>query len=374
MAAGLTYPSLFRSENHGHVASLKLRFLLNLPYILQLHGDPIEHFPTQLDVRHLPAAVHHRHLHLVAVLQALARVAGLEREIVIVDPGPVLHFLQMNDVLLLLRRPRRLRLLELELPVIHDLHDGGPGERRDFHQVQAPFLRGRDRFVDRQHPQLVAVVRDHTHRTDADLPVDASARRSAVGNCQVSVSSVRATKKRISLTHPRSASSPPGPLSTSWRGGARRWFHEPCRTLRERRGGWGATRPLTVLCAPSYPSRSGSTRPNALPSFPSRPATTTGSCSKTSSQPSASARRYVRRLLSRVTRGSRSYPMIHGSGRCAEVGTRSARKQARSPALSIRIDVWKGTWPGVGKHRIPGRGSASPSRSAKGTASKLCLK
>src|SRR5256885_17269269 len=40
-------------------------------------------------------------------------ISRLEREVMIVDPGPVLHFLQVDDVLLFLRRPRRLRLLEL---------------------------------------------------------------------------------------------------------------------------------------------------------------------------------------------------------------------------------------------------------------------
>src|SRR3990172_6584504 len=60
---------------------------------------------------------------------------------------------------------------------------------------------------------------------------------------------------------------------------------EPWSARRDARGeavGWGATRPLTVLWAPSYPSVSGFTRPNPFPSFPSRPATTVGSCSNTS--------------------------------------------------------------------------------------------
>src|SRR3989475_11049499 len=58
----------------------------------------------------------YRHLYLVAVREELARVARLEREVVVVDPGTELHFLEMDHVLLLFRRPRRLRLLELELP------------------------------------------------------------------------------------------------------------------------------------------------------------------------------------------------------------------------------------------------------------------
>ncbi len=107
-------------------------------------------------------------------------MARLEIEVVVVDAGAVFHFLQVNHVLLFLRGPRRLRLLELEFPVVHDLDDGGPGEGRDFHEIQAPFMRGGQSFVDRQDAQLVAVVRNHAHRTDANLSIHARARRFAI--------------------------------------------------------------------------------------------------------------------------------------------------------------------------------------------------
>jgi hypothetical protein len=41
-------------------------------------------------------------------------------------------------------------------------------------------MRGGQGFIDRQHAQLVAVVRDHAHRTDANLPIDARPRCFAV--------------------------------------------------------------------------------------------------------------------------------------------------------------------------------------------------
>ena len=86
-------------------------------------------------------------------------MAGLEVEVVIVDAGPVLHFLQLDDVLLLLRRPRRLGLLELELPVVHDLDHGRARRRRHFHEIEPAFLRGGERLFDGQDAQLLAVVR-----------------------------------------------------------------------------------------------------------------------------------------------------------------------------------------------------------------------
>src|SRR4029077_17254881 len=45
---------------------------------------------------------------------------------------------------------------------------------------QAPLMRGGQGFIDRQHAQLVAVVRDHAHRTDTNLPIDPRARCFAV--------------------------------------------------------------------------------------------------------------------------------------------------------------------------------------------------
>ena len=126
----------------------QLRLGFDLADVGEARGHPVEHGLAQLEVRDLPAAVHHRDLDLVPVAQELAGVPGLEVEVVVVDAGPVLHFLQLDDVLLLLRRPRRLRLLELELPVVHDLDDGGPGRRCHFHEIQPAFLGGGQRLLD----------------------------------------------------------------------------------------------------------------------------------------------------------------------------------------------------------------------------------
>ena len=65
-----------------------------------------------------------------------AGVARLRLEVVILDPGPVLDFLELDHVLLLLRLARLLGLLELELPVVHDADDGRPRRGRDFDQIQ----------------------------------------------------------------------------------------------------------------------------------------------------------------------------------------------------------------------------------------------
>src|SRR5260370_8224489 len=94
--------SSFRCEDHRHVAALEFRLLFDLPNILQYLRNSIQHFTAELDVRHLPAAVHHRHLHLVSVFQKLARVPGLEVEFALFDAVPELHFLTLTALLLFL--------------------------------------------------------------------------------------------------------------------------------------------------------------------------------------------------------------------------------------------------------------------------------
>jgi len=85
----------------------------------------------------LPSAEHQRHLHLVSFVQELARVPRLRHEIVLFDPRAVLHFLEMNHVLLFLRLAGHLGLFELELPVIHDAGHGRPRHRCNFHEIQS---------------------------------------------------------------------------------------------------------------------------------------------------------------------------------------------------------------------------------------------
>jgi hypothetical protein len=59
---------------------------------------------------------------------------------VVVDVGPELDLLDLDDLLLLASFVLLLLLLEPELAVVQDLADGGIGVRRDLHQVEPGFL------------------------------------------------------------------------------------------------------------------------------------------------------------------------------------------------------------------------------------------
>ena len=160
---------LFRGQHHRHVPPFQLRLHLELPDVIEFLARAKQDFPTQLRMRNLPASKHHRQLHLVSVLQELARMPGLELEIVIADPRPVLHFLQVKHVLLLLRRARRFGLFETVLAVVHYLHYRRTSHGCHFDEVKPSLYGGPLRFVDRHDANLLSVRTDQPDWTYADL-------------------------------------------------------------------------------------------------------------------------------------------------------------------------------------------------------------
>jgi hypothetical protein len=120
----------------------------------------------------LTAAEHHGDLHFVLLFEKPARVPRLRVEIVIVDPGAVLHFLELDHVLLFLRDPRLLRHLELVLAVVHDADDGRTGSCGNFDQVQSLFFGHPKRRVNLENSELRAVGANHANWGDADLSID----------------------------------------------------------------------------------------------------------------------------------------------------------------------------------------------------------
>src|SRR5437868_7694382 len=166
---------LLGREDHGHEFSFELRIALDLPHIGELLRDPIYNLTSELRVGDLPTAKHQRHLHLVSLLKELARVASLGHEVVLFDARAVLHFLEVNDVLLLFGLASHLGLLELELPVIHDAGHGRPRHWCNFHQIQSLLDRRGKRGFDIHDAKLRAIGSDYSDRTDADLFVDAYA-------------------------------------------------------------------------------------------------------------------------------------------------------------------------------------------------------
>src|SRR5689334_16525160 len=103
----------FRRQNHRHGFAFQPPCALDLADVLELLSDAVEHCLAELWMRDLPTAEHHRHLDLVLLLEEAPSVARLRVEVVVVDAGAELHFLQLDDVLLFLGDSSLLRHLEL---------------------------------------------------------------------------------------------------------------------------------------------------------------------------------------------------------------------------------------------------------------------
>ena len=122
-----------------------------------------------------------RRLDLVAFFDEPLNVVLLELVIVLVDLGPELDLLHLDDVLVPLRFARALLLLVLILPVVHDPADRGNGRGGDLHQVE-PFLSGDCQGLRRRHDaELLTRVVNHADFTDANAFVDAEPVVAAAG-------------------------------------------------------------------------------------------------------------------------------------------------------------------------------------------------
>src|SRR5204863_8529356 len=91
----------------------------------------------------------------------------------IVDAGAEPHLLEDDDLLLLLRLALLLFLLELVLPIIHDLADRRVGSRRDLDEIEVLLSRHVLRLLERDDADLAAVGADEAYFRDAsDQVVD----------------------------------------------------------------------------------------------------------------------------------------------------------------------------------------------------------
>ena len=93
----------------------------------------------------------------------------------LVDAGPKLDLLDLDDPLMFLGLASALLLLVLILPKIHDLADRGHCGRRNLDQVETLLPGGHKRLVRRHDAELFARVVDDADFPDANALVGASA-------------------------------------------------------------------------------------------------------------------------------------------------------------------------------------------------------
>src|ERR1700688_3206821 len=166
---------LARGEHHDHLAAFEFRLLLDLGQRGEVAAHALEQLGAELLVGELPAAEAQGDLDLVAFLEEPPDRAHFHVVIVIVDHGPELDLLDLDDLLLLARLGGLLLLLVFEFAVIEDFADRGALVGDDLDEVQPLFGGDGERVADRHDAVVLALLIDQLHLANANLVIDARA-------------------------------------------------------------------------------------------------------------------------------------------------------------------------------------------------------
>src|SRR5579875_2664278 len=164
---GLAGP-LVRGEHHHHVPAVEARRGLDATDPLDVLGDAVEDPLAELGVVHLAPTEHDRDLHLVALGEEAAHLACLRLEVARADLRPVLHLLDADAARLAAGLLRTLRLVELELAVVHDPAHRRGRHRRHLDEVEVHLAGDGDRLRKQLDPELLAVGVDEANLTGPD--------------------------------------------------------------------------------------------------------------------------------------------------------------------------------------------------------------
>src|SRR3954453_8520198 len=136
---GRFLPAGFLRQDRVHLVAFLPRHVLRHGHLRQIVDQPLQDPAADLRVRHLAAPEENRRLHLVPVREEALDVLLLELVVVPVHLRPELDFLDLDDLLVLLRGARPFLLLVLIAPEVHDPADRRNGRRGYLDQVE-PFL------------------------------------------------------------------------------------------------------------------------------------------------------------------------------------------------------------------------------------------
>ena len=164
---------LARRHHHHDLAAFHFRKLLDLGDFLEIVLHAFQQVGAAILVGHFPPAKAQRHLDLVALLEEALHRLDLHLIVVVVDVGPHLDLLDLDDLLLLLGLGLFLLLLVFVLAVIKDLAHRRLGVRRDLDKVKAGLLCDGERPVGRDDTALLAGVVNQKNLGNRDILVDA---------------------------------------------------------------------------------------------------------------------------------------------------------------------------------------------------------
>src|SRR5437868_14889162 len=136
--------------------------------------QPLQHLASQIGMRHFTAAEEDSGLYFVTLFEKAQHVVLLELVVVLVDIDAELHFLDGDDLLVLLRRALLLLLFIQELAVILNTADRRICRSRDLHQIKPTLAGNFEGFKGLHHTKLSTVFVYHTDFAGANTLIGAN--------------------------------------------------------------------------------------------------------------------------------------------------------------------------------------------------------
>jgi hypothetical protein len=134
----------------------------------------LEHLASQIGMRHLAAAEEDGGLYFVALFEEAEYVVLFKLVVVLVHIDAELHFLDGDDLLVLLCRALLLLFLIQELAVILDATDGRIGRGRDLYQVKTTLAGNFEGFKGLHYTKLSTVLIYYTDFAGANTLIGAN--------------------------------------------------------------------------------------------------------------------------------------------------------------------------------------------------------
>src|SRR5580698_4789958 len=160
---------LLRPEHHDHLLAFHQRILLDHRVRCEILRNPRQEPATDVLMHELTAAVTQSHLGLITLGQEADDATQFDLVVRLFRPGTKLYFLNLDLLLLTLRRVRLLVLFEQEFAEIHDSYHRRLRHRRDLDEVQSLREGHLQRFRACHYPCLASIGCDHSHRWCGDL-------------------------------------------------------------------------------------------------------------------------------------------------------------------------------------------------------------
>src|SRR5579884_3743237 len=133
----------------------------------------LEHFASQIGVRHLAASAEDRRFDLIALFEEAQHVVLLELVVVLIDVNAELYFLDGDDFLVLFRRALLLLFFIEKLAVVLNATDRRVRGGRNLHQVQSSFTGDFERLKRLHDAELSSGFVDYADFAGANTLIDA---------------------------------------------------------------------------------------------------------------------------------------------------------------------------------------------------------